>query len=90
MPYEVVPPPRPGYVWAPGYWNWSGQRYIWIRGSWYRNRPGYVYYHPRWDRDGDRWRMRRGYWGRDPHWRGRHDNGRHRGWHKHHGGHDHD
>ena len=21
MRYEVVPAPRPGYVWAPGYWN---------------------------------------------------------------------
>jgi len=33
--------------------------------------------------------MRRAYWGRDSHWRGRHDNGQHRGWDKHHGDHDH-
>ncbi|ODU92707.1 MAG: hypothetical protein BGP23_15140 [Lysobacterales bacterium 66-474] len=89
MRYEMVPAPRPGYVWAPGYWNWGGSGYVWVGGNWYRDRPGYVYYQPRWERDGDHWRMRRAYWGRDEHWRGRHDNGRHRGWYKHHGDHDH-
>lgn len=87
--YEVVPAPRPGYVWAPGYWNWAGGRYVWIGGTWHRARPGYVYYQPRWERDGDHWRMRRAHWDRDPHWRGRHDRGRHNGW-DHRGDHDHD
>ena len=87
MRYEVVPAPRPGYVWAPGYWNWSGAQYVWIGGTWHRDRPGYVYYQPRWERDGDHWRMRRAYWGEDSHYH--HDNGRHNGWYKHHGDHDH-
>lgn len=26
--YEVVPPPRHGYAWAPGYWAWNGHRHI--------------------------------------------------------------
>jgi YXWGXW repeat-containing protein len=25
---EVAPPPRVGYVWAPGYWSWDGHRHI--------------------------------------------------------------
>lgn len=89
--YEVVPAPRPGYVWAPGYWRWGGQRYIWVGGRWNPARAGYVYYGPRWTHAGGRWVYHDRYWGRDPHWH--HDNGRHRGWdhdrgHGH--GHDHD
>jgi len=30
---EAVPAPRPGYVWAPGYWTWQGDRYNWIAGK---------------------------------------------------------
>lgn len=26
--YEVVPAPRRGYVWAPGYWNARGNRHV--------------------------------------------------------------
>ena len=29
---EVVPAPRVGYVWAPGYWRWNGHRHVWING----------------------------------------------------------
>lgn len=83
--YEVVPAPRPGYVWAPGYWSWGGSGYVWIGGTWYQDRPGYVYVRPRWVNDHGRWRMDRAYWGRDPHWRGRHDDDRHDGWYNRHG-----
>ena len=27
--YEVVPAPRHGYVWAPGYYRWEGNRHVW-------------------------------------------------------------
>ena len=27
--YEVVPAPRAGYVWAPGYYRWDGDRHVW-------------------------------------------------------------
>jgi len=30
--YEAVPVVRPGWEWAPGYWNWSGRRYVWVKG----------------------------------------------------------
>lgn len=62
--YEVVPPPRAGYVWAPGYWRWDGHRHVWIGGYWVRARPGYVYRPGRWDHARDGWRWHDGYWGR--------------------------
>ncbi|WYX12858.1 YXWGXW repeat-containing protein [Achromobacter xylosoxidans] len=31
---EVLPPPRVGYVWAPGHWEWVGGRHAWIGGVW--------------------------------------------------------
>ena len=37
--YETVPvSPGPAYYWVPGYWNWNGYRYVWIRGR-YAYRP---------------------------------------------------
>jgi len=26
---EVVPAPRRGQVWVPGYWDWRGHRHVW-------------------------------------------------------------
>jgi hypothetical protein len=60
--YEVVPAPRRGYVWAPGYWDWRGHHHVWVSGSWVRERPGYAYQPNRWiERDG-RWNLERGRW----------------------------
>lgn len=60
--FEREPRARPGYVWAPGYWNWRGNRHVWVRGSWIRDRPGYVYSQPRWlQRDGQ-WYLEQGRW----------------------------
>jgi hypothetical protein len=59
---EIVPPPRYGYVWAPGYWDWRGHRHVWMQGHWIRERPGYMYQPHRWvERDG-RWYLERGHW----------------------------
>jgi len=38
--HEVVPAARPGYEWAPGYWNWNGHRYVWVDGHFVRERTG--------------------------------------------------
>jgi hypothetical protein len=69
--YEVVPAPRRGYEWAPGYWNWDGRRHVWVAGHWERARPGYSYQRPEWRHDHDGWRLNRGGWqrgyGRDYH-----------------------
>jgi len=62
--YEAVPAPRPGFVWAPGYWDWRASRYYWVTGHWVRARPGYVYYTPRWHASAGRWYVDRGGWRR--------------------------
>ncbi|AMO99341.1 hypothetical protein CAter10_1575 [Collimonas arenae] len=73
--YEVVPPPRVGYVWAPGYWNWDGRRHVWAGGHWERARSGYLYDRPEWRQGPNGWELRRGGWRQgDDH--GRYDNRR--------------
>ena len=27
-------PPKPGWVWACGYWHWDSVRYVWVDGRW--------------------------------------------------------
>ncbi|KKB64517.1 hypothetical protein WM40_05535 [Robbsia andropogonis] len=31
---EVVPPPRVGYAWVRGHWQWDGRAYAWVPGHW--------------------------------------------------------
>lgn len=63
--FERVPPPRRGYVWSPGHWEWQRGRHVWVGGTWIKARPGYAYHAPRWvERDG-RWDYRAGRWDRD-------------------------
>jgi hypothetical protein len=65
--FERVPPPRAGYVWAPGYWRWDGRwhRHVWVGGRWVRVHPGYRYRPARWVR-GPRghWHFHPGHWAR--------------------------
>ncbi len=62
--YVRVPPPRAGYVWAPGYWRWDYRlhRHIWAGGYWVRVRPGYRYVPEHWVHRRDGWYFRRGHW----------------------------
>lgn len=60
--YERAPVARRGYVWSPGYWEWTGRRHHWIPGSYIVERPGYVYAPPAWRERGGRWTMQQGYW----------------------------
>jgi len=64
--FERVPPPRRGYVWAPGYWRWNApaRRHVWVGGSWVQVRPGYRYRPARWVHHGRDWRFAPAYWGR--------------------------
>ena len=71
--YEIVPVPRAGYVWAPGYWDYRHNRYHWVAGNWVRERPGYYYSSPTWVQHGDRWQLNRGGWERG--WRDRDHDG---------------
>lgn len=65
--YEIVPNVAPGYVWAPGYWGWTGDRHVWIRGRSIVQRTGYNWAPDRWEH-GDK-----GYYRTAGHWE--HDNG---------------
>ena len=38
---EALPRRRPGYLWVPGYWTWSGDRYVWKSGRHLRARQGF-------------------------------------------------
>jgi WXXGXW repeat (2 copies) len=62
---EMVPAPRRGYQWAPGYWRWNGRRHDWVGGTWIKARPGYRYVPPSWARGprGD-WQMAPSRWAR--------------------------
>lgn len=60
--YEVIPAPRPGYVWTRGFWDWRGSNYVWVPGSWIAERPGYVWVEDRWDNRDGRWRRWEGHW----------------------------
>ena len=67
---EVVPAPRAGFVWAPGYWDYRHGRHAWVRGHWVRERHG-MYWHPdRWEQLDGRWVLQRGSWNREE-WRER-------------------
>jgi hypothetical protein len=44
-----VPPPRAGYVWAPGYWRWEGGRHVWVDGRFIRERRHFHYVPEHWD-----------------------------------------
>jgi len=66
---EVVPAPRHGYIWVPGYWDVHGHRHAWTRGHWERERRGYTYVEPRWEQRENRWYLERGRWARADHQR---------------------
>jgi hypothetical protein len=63
-PVRVVeaPPPRVGYVWAPGYWNWNGREHVWVEGRWLHERPGQHWVPEHWDQHNGRWRFAQGHW----------------------------
>jgi len=60
--YERMPPPRAGYVWAPGHWEWNGRRHDWAGGYWIAARPGYAYNAPAWYQYNGGWAMRPAAW----------------------------
>jgi len=59
---EYVPPPRPGYVWAPGYWNWNGHHHVWVKGHYMRGHRHAQWVPDHWEQHGDRWYHERGHW----------------------------
>lgn len=63
--YEAVPVIAPGYVWAPGYWAWSGDRHIWVRGRTIVQRVGYRWEPDRWEQRDRAYYRQPGRWARD-------------------------
>jgi hypothetical protein len=65
-PPRVVefPPPRAGFVWAPGYWNWNGHEHVWTEGHWMPERAGYHWSADHWEQHNGRWRFAKGHWER--------------------------
>lgn len=69
-PFEYVPPAPPGAAWSPGYWGWTGYRYVWVPGRWVAAAPPVVVYPlatPGWafGREHEREHRRNEYWRND-------------------------
>jgi hypothetical protein len=62
---EIVPPPRLGYVWAPGFWHWEGRHHVWISGHWNQARPGHRWISERWSSHDRGYRFEPGHWEQD-------------------------
>ena len=62
MPVVVVPAPRAGFVWAPGYWSWDGHRHAWHDGHWEAERPDERYVAARWANTPEGWRFFPAHW----------------------------
>jgi hypothetical protein len=62
--YEPVPPPRVGFFWAPGYWDYERNRHTWRKGHWERERHGQHWAGGRWTENNGRWHLERGHWER--------------------------
>ena len=63
--YEVMPIIPSGHVWAPGYWGWSGERHVWVRGRAIVQREGYRWQPDRWEQRDQAYYRSAGYWERD-------------------------
>ena len=63
--YEVVPVLAPDRVWAPGYWAWTGDRYVWVRGQAIMKRDGYRWEPDRWEQKGNGYQRHPGNWVRE-------------------------
>ena len=59
---EGVPAARDGYVWAAGYWSWTGHGYSWIPGHYIYERRGAHWVPDHWDQAGSHWQYVSGHW----------------------------
>jgi hypothetical protein len=61
---EHAPPPRDGYVWAAGHWEWNGRSYVWISGIWIPEHRAAHWVVDRWEQAGTQWHYVAGHWER--------------------------
>ena len=62
--HELIPAPRRGYIWAPGYWDANRGKHTWRKGHWERERVGYHFVQPRWVERNNGWALERSRWNR--------------------------
>lgn len=63
--HEVAHTLPPGYVWAPGYWAWNNDRYVWVRGRTILQRTGYRWQPDSWEQRNGNYYRQAGRWERD-------------------------
>jgi hypothetical protein len=61
---EHAPPPRDGYVWGAGHWEWNGRAYAWESGAWIVERRAAHWVVGRWEQVGAQWHYVAGHWER--------------------------
>jgi hypothetical protein len=61
---EHAPPPRDGYVWGAGYWEWSKNSYYWVPGRWVIERRNAHWVADHWEQAGTQWHYLPGHWER--------------------------
>jgi hypothetical protein len=59
---EVIPEARAGYVWAPGYWNYSDHHHVWVNGRYIHEHHGHHWVADGWEQRGERWHFVAGHW----------------------------
>ena len=62
---ETAPPPREGYTWAQGYWDYDNGRHVWRKGHWERNHEHEHWVNGGWNEHDGHYRLDRGHWDRD-------------------------
>jgi hypothetical protein len=58
---ESPPPPRAGFAWAPGHWEWNDRFYVWASGTWIPEHRG-TWIPDQWEQTGTQWHYLRGHW----------------------------
>ena len=61
---EHQPPPRDGYVWSAGHWEWNGRSYVWASGIWILERRAAHWVDARWEQADAHWHYVPGHWER--------------------------
>jgi hypothetical protein len=63
----IVPAPREGYVWQPGYWTKQGDEWVWVEGQFLPVQPGAQWTPTHWEEAPDgSWRLVPGQWTQAP------------------------
>ena len=59
---EVMPAPRPGFVYERGHYLYDGEKYIWQEGKFFQEKEGQRYVPYAFEKRGETWFYRPGYW----------------------------